>query len=192
MEAAWIFKTLVSYQKTTRRHNSEDPDLKHHRHESLKTRARKLFLRFYILLRTVVYFSIVNPIPSHIPCLLLWGNKITCPKLLRNTIKSWIHLTTLSFITGHSTWMIWMKLSINNPLPTHFYSSQCLTLCYILQNLTYQKWHIFWRSCTKHSFMILHPTLCGTNHDPISIVCTATMFVLLTVGNLKVPICGGL
>jgi len=38
MEAAWIFETLVSYSNTTRRHNPEELDLKHHRHESLKTR----------------------------------------------------------------------------------------------------------------------------------------------------------
>jgi len=37
MQAAWTSETLLSYS-TTRRHNPEDLDLKHHRRESLKTR----------------------------------------------------------------------------------------------------------------------------------------------------------
>jgi hypothetical protein len=37
MEAAWYTETLVSYRNTTRHHNPEELDLKHHRRESLKT-----------------------------------------------------------------------------------------------------------------------------------------------------------
>jgi hypothetical protein len=39
MEAARTPETSVSYHKTTRRHNPEDLDLKHHCHENLKTRS---------------------------------------------------------------------------------------------------------------------------------------------------------
>jgi hypothetical protein len=38
MQTAQISETLVSYHNTTRRHDPEDLDLKHHRLESLKTR----------------------------------------------------------------------------------------------------------------------------------------------------------
>jgi len=38
MEAEWPSETFVSYHKTTRRQNSEELDLKHHRRESLKNR----------------------------------------------------------------------------------------------------------------------------------------------------------
>jgi hypothetical protein len=34
MEAAQTFETLLSYRNTTRRHNPEDVDFKHHRRES--------------------------------------------------------------------------------------------------------------------------------------------------------------
>jgi hypothetical protein len=37
MKAARRSYTLVCYQNTTRRHNPEDLDLKHHRREGLKT-----------------------------------------------------------------------------------------------------------------------------------------------------------
>jgi hypothetical protein len=38
MEVAWT--SMVSYHKATRRHNTEDLDLKNHPGESLKTRER--------------------------------------------------------------------------------------------------------------------------------------------------------
>jgi len=42
MEAARICNTLISYHNTTRHQNSQDPDLKHHRRESLKTKKENV------------------------------------------------------------------------------------------------------------------------------------------------------
>jgi len=40
LEAARTSETLVPYSNTTGRHNPEQLDLKHHRHESLETRLK--------------------------------------------------------------------------------------------------------------------------------------------------------
>jgi hypothetical protein len=45
--------TGTTYSNTTRRHNPEDLDLKHHRHESLKTRKWKNYFITYMLRVTV-------------------------------------------------------------------------------------------------------------------------------------------
>jgi len=42
MEAAWTSETSVSYHSSTRRHNPEELDLKHHRSGSLKIRINQL------------------------------------------------------------------------------------------------------------------------------------------------------
>jgi hypothetical protein len=43
MGAALTSETLVSYRNTTRHHNTEELDLKHHCRENLKTRNLQLF-----------------------------------------------------------------------------------------------------------------------------------------------------
>jgi hypothetical protein len=49
MEAARSFETLVSYQNTTRRHNTEDLDLNLHRREKLQIRIDPISSRHDLL-----------------------------------------------------------------------------------------------------------------------------------------------